>query len=528
MQEIDIKEIVVKDNIRTDYGDLTEMVASIKQYGIRKPLELKADNELVDGHRRLKACECAINQLLSEGKKEKADLLRKLPFFYNDGKVGKTTSQLISGIFGKNLNLVEQGESFKKYMEENKQTIEQMAEKINKRPEYLQHRIDITELTEEAKIALVEKRISLGHALLFKNLNSGEQKKAINNIKESKLSVADFADAHNMRSKTMELKDVVFDKKDCKDCRFNGGEQALLTEIGDHLTGLCLDSTCFMKKNNAWIQSETDKLKKEGINVLPIKKIGQMKNAEQIYSHDDRYQKIAKKLRKESENFAVVFDTNRMPPKKEIYCINPKALEEEKPEPTKTSEKELNMTRKERLRNRVEDHKRDWLINKTKEMIGKESKPSKALILFTLIEAAYYQNVFARSRMQKILKEINIKIPEWGRPATKMKKLLELNPGKIDELIHRIATETLNQIYTGENLEPIANATGVDLKKQFQITKELLDLYTKGQVIELITEFKIGQDTDWKKLNKKPDYIDFVLKNTKPGMVPEIVQKVKI
>lgn len=49
-------EIRIGDRARTDLGDLTELIASIKEVGLLQPIVITADRELVAGGRRLAAC----------------------------------------------------------------------------------------------------------------------------------------------------------------------------------------------------------------------------------------------------------------------------------------------------------------------------------------------------------------------------------------------------------------------------------------------------------------------------------------
>lgn len=52
-----IEEIEVGERRREDYGDLAELAASIRKYGMIHPIVLDAENRLVAGGRRLAACE---------------------------------------------------------------------------------------------------------------------------------------------------------------------------------------------------------------------------------------------------------------------------------------------------------------------------------------------------------------------------------------------------------------------------------------------------------------------------------------
>ena len=61
--EIEIENIIVKSNPRTDFGDIDELTASIKEKGVLEPLLVRNMDhsrvELVAGERRLRASKAA-------------------------------------------------------------------------------------------------------------------------------------------------------------------------------------------------------------------------------------------------------------------------------------------------------------------------------------------------------------------------------------------------------------------------------------------------------------------------------------
>ncbi len=155
MNNIEIDKVIVDGNIRKDYGDLTELTASIKEHGLRQPLQLNAQNILVDGHRRLKAA--------------KAAGLTSVPYFVNN-EVDKTTSQILAGIFQKNLNPVEEGKAYRMYIEVENITTETLAIRISKSVEYVNKRLLLVDISKDVQEALIKKKILIGHALLLARL----------------------------------------------------------------------------------------------------------------------------------------------------------------------------------------------------------------------------------------------------------------------------------------------------------------------------------------------------------------------
>ena len=245
METIQIDKIVIKDNVRKDYGYLTEMAASIKEHGVRKPVELNKKNELVDGFRRFKAA--------------KAAGLTDIPYFYNDEKIDNTTEQILSGIFSKNLNPVEEGQAFVKYMAEHKMPIKELAKKISKSEGYVQKRIEIATLPKEITDELIAGRIEIGHALLLKKMPEPDAKKYLKEIIRDGMSVARART--NAQYKGTKLSSAPFDKEQCKGCKFNGSEQSELFETGKILNGTCMNKGCYSKKMQDYIKEIKEKYK---------------------------------------------------------------------------------------------------------------------------------------------------------------------------------------------------------------------------------------------------------------------------
>jgi len=54
--QIEIKEIIVKNRIRKNLGDLSSLMESISKYGLMNPIVINSKKELIAGHRRLESC----------------------------------------------------------------------------------------------------------------------------------------------------------------------------------------------------------------------------------------------------------------------------------------------------------------------------------------------------------------------------------------------------------------------------------------------------------------------------------------
>ena len=75
-----------------------------------------------------------------------------------------------------------------------------------------------------------------------------------------------------------------------------------------------------------------------------------------------------------------------------------------------------------------------------------------------------------------------------------------------------------------EWLNTIIRALDVDYTKEFALTPEYLDLYTKDQLLKLAKEAKCNAFTK-DELSKKTTLIDAILKRAPKGFVPKDFQK---
>ncbi len=247
MEQIEIERIIVKENIRTDPGDLTELTASIKEHGVRKPVELTTSNLLVDGYRRLRAA--------------KAAGLTQIPYFYWDGKIDKTTAQMLAGIFQKNLNPIEEGKAFKNYGTDSDGKIEALAIRISKKVDYIKKRLLLVDLPEDVQKALIEKKILIGHALLLAKMTKQDSSKFLKEITRSKHSVERAREEITYHGFSVMISEARFDKSKCKHCKYNGSEQAELFETGTILNGVCMNPGCYHKKIKEFVKQKKAEFK---------------------------------------------------------------------------------------------------------------------------------------------------------------------------------------------------------------------------------------------------------------------------
>ncbi len=504
METIQIEKIKIGENVRKDYGDLTELIASIKEHGVRKPIELTTSNLLVDGYRRLKAA--------------KAAGLNEVPFFYWDGKTDVKTCQMLAGIFQKNLNPVEEGKAYRNYMDKGKIGVETLAKRISKQVVYVNKRLLLVNLSKEIQEALIKKKILIGHALLLAKLTKQDSLKFLKEITRNNHSVEQAKGEIQYHGFSLKLSEAMFNKSACKDCKFNGSKQAELFETGTVLNGTCMNPGCYHKKVKEFVKQKRIEFK--DVLYKPESEYATPKGYEDgshewVCKDKGITEKYKENCRKEKSQLVIIRDNGEMI---EYFKIPPKS--------TKVGDKSveqgsLDETRELKLTGRVNEFKTTFLINKSIELMQPGTKQTKALSLLRLIQNAGWEE-FEDKELPKFVRD--------GRGnLSRIKNIFDAKESELDNAIRILSKKALRRVDLKE-LITISRNFNVDIKKHFKITKEYLEIYTKDQLIELIEEFKIYVDAEDPKVKtissgniKKGELIQHILNQNLKGKVPKIL-----
>lgn len=499
MNIIEIDKVIVDGNIRTEYGDLTELTASVKEHGVRTPIQLNAQNILIDGHRRLKAA--------------KAAGLTNVPYFVNN-EVDKTTSQILAGIFQKNLNPVEEGKAFRKYMNQEKIKKEELAKKISKTVDYINKRLLLVDLSKDVQEALIKKKILIGHALLLARLPKANASDFLKKIIRGEKGVAEAKEDIQYGEFAASLTEAPFNKMQCRHCLYNGSEQAELFETGTILNKKCMNPKCYYKKVAEFVKQKREKFK--DVLYKPEDDYDSPKeyiDGESTWNCEDKgiTEKYKAKCRNEGkESWLVkIRDDGKVT---EYFKIPSKKVSGEKGE-TKPEIKQKEEVRQDKLLSRVNEFKQNFLIKKSIELMQPGTKEAKALTLIKLIRSANWDEL--TTGFNKI----------FDGEKRSIDKVYKLKEEDIDRAISYLSRKAFRLIDLKE-LIIVSRNFKVDVKKHFVITEEYLEIYTKEQLIELIIEFKLSDliEEDTITVNtKKADIIQHILNQNLKGKVPKIM-----
>ncbi|HLD27694.1 MAG TPA: ParB/RepB/Spo0J family partition protein [Patescibacteria group bacterium] len=138
-----------------DYGDLEDLVNSIKQYGIIQPLVVSplpdGKYQLIAGERRLRAAQVM-------------DLAKVPCLVRNARELEKLELALIENIQRTNLNPMEEARAYKKLIDDFSLTQEEVAVRVGKKRATIANALRLLELPEQIQQGLKEGKVSTGHA----------------------------------------------------------------------------------------------------------------------------------------------------------------------------------------------------------------------------------------------------------------------------------------------------------------------------------------------------------------------------
>ena len=158
---------------------LSELAESIKEDGLLQPIVVSEDIDgyvLIAGERRFRASKIA-----------KQKNIRAVVLHTDDQKMRKFA--LIENIQREELNAVELAESYGELIKLHEMTHEELSVMIHKSRTHITNTLRLLQLSAKTQKALLEKKISAGHAKVLVGLDDREQQVMVNSIIGQKLSV---------------------------------------------------------------------------------------------------------------------------------------------------------------------------------------------------------------------------------------------------------------------------------------------------------------------------------------------------
>ncbi|WP_373005195.1 ParB/RepB/Spo0J family partition protein [Sulfurimonas sp.] len=175
----DIKPNPFQPRKHFDENSLLELGESIKNDGLLQPIVVTEDIDgyvLIAGERRLRA-----------SKLVKLKTIRAI--ILNSDEQQMRQFALIENIQRDELNAVELAEAYSELIKMYNVTQEELATKIHKSRTHITNTIRLLQLSSKTQKALVEKKITAGHAKVLIGLDEKQQQLMVNSIIGQKLSV---------------------------------------------------------------------------------------------------------------------------------------------------------------------------------------------------------------------------------------------------------------------------------------------------------------------------------------------------
>jgi len=518
-----IDQVIPGDNIRKDITkeSLASLIASVKENGILQPLLVRKNGEkfdLIAGYRRFNAAKYAE--------------LKEIPVMVKDvTEDDRVEIQLIENLQRSDINPIDEALAYKDLGEEYKASDLKV---ITGKSEYHIKRIlSLLNLCAEIKELVKNRELSEDHGVVISRLHDAKLQKALaTQIKREKLSPRQAESELERYCKN--INNAAFDKTQCKTCTFNGSTMKDMFDKDNDLNGQCLNLDCFFKKVAEFQKLKEAEFKKKGIQVV-------------IMKEEPKYGSKEYKALEECKDFggynAEGFDKTQFETECSKTCktfaalINPfgvikmvcmneacfnKSLRRAKAserkatslpktgDPEKDASIEFELKKKE---SRVDLTKREFYMKNLKDSL-KEVQASRLLVhlLFQLEKG----NAETISELLGLKKQANWQCRDY-------KRLSELTNAKAQELIKALVLGHL-QDYSTEELEAFGAEAGLNIGKQFVITQEYLEKFSKAGLMKLGNELKLKVGSlVWK--GKKDEIIKIMLASGCKGKVPKEILK---
>jgi ParB family chromosome partitioning protein len=164
-----------------DSESLAELAESIKTHGLLQPIVVKEDLDgyiLIAGERRLRASKLA-----------KLKTIKAIIVSVSDEQMRQHA--LIENIQRDELNAIDLAQAYQELIEIHELTHEQLSSTVHKSRTQITNTLRLLQLGDKGRKALVEGKISAGHAKIVVGLEEKEQALIIDSIIGQKLSVRD-------------------------------------------------------------------------------------------------------------------------------------------------------------------------------------------------------------------------------------------------------------------------------------------------------------------------------------------------
>ncbi len=510
MEKIKVKEIAVKEirlsgiNPRKHFDEqkMVELMDSIKEKGIIEPLivrEVKGEYELVCGERRFRAS-------LRAGIKTAPAVIRELT------DVEAMEFRVIENLQREDLDPIEEARGYQVMLEKCGYTQTDLAGKVGKKQGYIANRLRLLGLNKNIQESISREIITQGHAMVILRLKDTKARAELfKQVVERKLSVR--AAENDLHRFGRELKNVPFDRTECKACLFKGDNLEDLADKDTKLKGTCLSPDCFMKKARAGIKKKADALRKKGFQVTTEEKLKKrnifygcrgVKNiGKSTWAREALGPKYKKKCQADCPgDHYYVIRTRDWGCEDQIglqyieeWCTKPTCFNELTCRNPESSGESAEGRKERQNQGKVRETKRRIWIKEVSARVN--AKAAGAMVLRHLMNdgSMFFMeddNLWALLKRVGIFKKGDDDIERsWDSDelqAELIGRLYDADEKKVWEEIRRQITERDVDRYDDEVLDVLSRKLGFNIRTDFVIDEEYLKTRTKEQLVAIAEE----------------------------------------
>jgi ParB family chromosome partitioning protein len=186
--DIPLEKIIIQDNVRQDFNKdaLKGLAQSISNVGLLQPVIVSDNGDdtftLLVGHRRFEAARLA-----------EVKAIRAIVFEDSESKLAL---QLIENLQRENLNPIEEAQAYKKILEEEGLTQEELAAKLGRPQPNIANTLRLLKLPPAIQTMLISGNIKQGHGKVLLQLKDpGKQQQWADKAFQDKLSVSALREA---------------------------------------------------------------------------------------------------------------------------------------------------------------------------------------------------------------------------------------------------------------------------------------------------------------------------------------------
>ena len=277
-----------KRNPRTQFDEkrLAELADDIKQHGVLEPVLVRpltkgkaGTYELVFGARRYRASKLAMRETIPATVRELTD-------------AECLELQLVENVQRADTHELDEGQGYADLLSlQPNNTVETIAAKVAKSPAYVNGRLQLLKLIDEAKQAFRAGKLNYSHGFEIARLQPKDQHRALQECFPQHRNTAAILKDHKAEAVTvrqlrawiereilLDLSNAPFDTKDealvasagsCAVCpKRTGSNPLLFADVQGKST--CTDRACYQSKVNALVQVRVKPLEAEGEKVLLV------------------------------------------------------------------------------------------------------------------------------------------------------------------------------------------------------------------------------------------------------------------